>query len=90
MPRAYRRKRKKEKQLAETAKKMRKLTSFFGCSPAKQAFATDDVDSGTSNSTLPSTTGSLTHLSDHSDHTAILHTKTSNKIYVFMNYAKPR
>ena len=67
MPRAYRRKREKEKQLAETAKKMRKLTSFFGSAPAKQAAATDDIDSGTSNSSLPSTTGSLTHLSDHSD-----------------------
>ena len=67
MPRAYRRKREKEKQLAETAKKMRKLTIFFGSAPDKQAVATDDIDSGTSNSSLPSTTGSLTHLSDHSD-----------------------
>ena len=64
MPRPARRKR--EKELAETAKRMRKLTSFFSSVPTKEVVE-PDIDSG-SNSTLPSTTESPpTCLSHHSD-----------------------
>ena len=40
MPRAARRKREKEKELVETAIKMRKLTSFFGTAPTKEVVET--------------------------------------------------
>ena len=41
MPRAATRKREKEKELAETAKKMRKLTIFFGTAPTKAVVEPD-------------------------------------------------
>ena len=64
MPRPARRKR--EKELAETAKRMRKLTSFFSSAPTKEVVE-PDIDSG-SNLTLPSTTETPpTCLSHHSD-----------------------
>ncbi|CAB4037910.1 Hypothetical predicted protein [Paramuricea clavata] len=58
MPRPARRKREKEKELAETAKRMRKLTSFFNSAPTKE------VDFG-SNSTQPSTTETPPTCSSH-------------------------
>ena len=67
MPRAARRKRQKEKELVETAKKMRKLTSFFGTAPTKEVVEPDTINSE-SVSTLPSTTETPpTFLSHHSD-----------------------
>ena len=41
MPRAARRKHEKEKELVETAKKMRKLTSFFDTAPTKEIVEPD-------------------------------------------------
>lgn len=65
MPRAARRKREKEKELVETAKRMRKLTSFFSSAPAENV-VDQNIDSR-SNLTLPSATETpSTCLSPHS------------------------
>ena len=64
---AARRKREKEKELVKTAKKMRKLTSFFGTAPTKEVVEPDMINSE-SVSTLPPTTETPpTFLSHHSD-----------------------
>ena len=65
MPRAARRKREKEKELVETAKRMRKLTSFFSSAPAENV-VDQNIDSR-SNLTLPSATETpSTCISPHS------------------------
>ena len=67
MPRAARRKREKENELVETAKKMRKLTSLFGAAPTKEVVEPDMINSESVSTLPPTTEAPPTFLSHHSD-----------------------
>ena len=65
MPRAARRK--GEKELVETAKRIQKLTSFFGTAPTKEVVEPDLIDSESVLPFPPTTETPPTFLSHNSD-----------------------
>ena len=65
MPRAARRKREKQKELVETAERMRKLTSFFSSAPAENV-VDQNIDSRSNLTLLSATETPSTCLSPHS------------------------